>query len=100
MHDKVTAAIHAAIDDLNRERATGVLLTKDPASPLMGDRTTLDSLALVTLVVAVEQQIEDVFGVPVVLADDRAMSQQESPFRTVGHLARYATMLLQEQGAL
>lgn len=98
MHDKVAAVVYAAVDELNRGRATDGYLARDPATPLMGDRTALDSLALVTFVVAVEQKIEDAFGVSVILADDRAMSQQESPFRSIGHLVQYATMLLQEQG--
>ena len=47
----------------------------------------LDSMGLVTLVVGVEQAIEDELGVSVSLADARALSQRNSPYRTVGSLA-------------
>ena len=61
---------------------------------LFGRDGLLDSMGLVTLVVAVEQAIEDEYGVSVSLADDRALSQRNSPYRTVGSLAEYAARLL------
>lgn len=57
----------------------------------------LDSLGLVSFLVAVEQTLEDVFGVHVVLADDRALSQQRSPFRSVAALRDYTARLLEEK---
>ncbi len=57
----------------------------------------LDSLGLVTFLVAVEQSVEDAFGIHVVLADDRALSQQRSPFRSVAALRDYTAELLTER---
>jgi D-alanine--poly(phosphoribitol) ligase subunit 2 len=62
---------------------------------LFGRDGILDSVGLVTLVVAVEQAMEDEFGVSVSLADDKAMSQQHSPYRTIGTLAAYAQSVMQ-----
>src|SRR5262245_54811985 len=62
---------------------------------LLGREAVLDSLGLVTLVVAVEQAIVDTFGVRISLADEKAMSQQHSPFRTVGSLAEFAQRVIQ-----
>ena len=69
------------------------------ATPLFGREALFDSVGLVSLVVAVEQEIEDVFDLSVNLADDRAMSQERSPFRTVGTLADYAAARLAEARA-
>jgi len=66
----------------------------DATTPLFGRDGILDSMGLVTLVVAVEQAIEDAYGVSVSLADDRALSQRNSPYRTIGALADYAARLL------
>jgi acyl carrier protein len=66
----------------------------DEGTRLFGRDGLLDSMGLVTLVVAVEQAIEDEYGVSVSLADDRALSQRTSPYRTVGSLAEYAEGLL------
>ena len=59
-------------------------------APLFGENAVFDSVGLVSLVVAVEQAIEDVHDVVVSLADQRAMSQERSPFRRVASLAAYA----------
>ncbi len=57
---------------------------------LFGDQGVLDSMGLVTLIVAVEQSIEDNLDVSVSLADEKAMSQANSPYQTVATLAEYA----------
>lgn len=64
---------------------------------LFGESGLLDSVGLVSLIVAVEQEIEGDLGASIVLADERAMSQASSPFRTVGALADYAATLVQEE---
>ncbi len=64
---------------------------------LFGDAGLLDSVGLVSLIVAVEQEIENELDVSIVLADERAMSQSSSPFRTVGALAAYASTLAAEE---
>jgi acyl carrier protein len=57
---------------------------------LFGESGFLDSMSLVSLVVAVEQAIEDQFGKTVSLADEKALSRRHSPYRTIGSLAEYA----------
>jgi D-alanine--poly(phosphoribitol) ligase subunit 2 len=70
----------------------------DPAvnesTRLFGGR--LDSVNVVSLIVGLEEQIADDCGVSITIADDRAMSQQRSPFRTVGSLADYIQGLMSE----
>lgn len=61
-----------------------------PQAELFGEDGLLDSVGLVSLIVAVEQEIEDELGVHVALADERALSQRNSPYRTVASLAEYA----------
>jgi acyl carrier protein len=63
---------------------------------LFGKGGLVDSLGLVTVILDLEQQLAEEHGIVITLADDRAMSQKRSPFRTVGSLADYALMLIQE----
>ena len=63
---------------------------------LYGEEGVLDSMGLVTLVVAVEQAIEDKYDSPVGLADEKAMSQSRSPYRSANRLAEYAASQLQD----
>jgi acyl carrier protein len=64
---------------------------------LFGGDSPLDSAALVSLVVEVEQQISENCEKNIVIADDRAMSQRRSPFRSIGSLADYIQMVLNEK---
>ena len=63
---------------------------------LFGGKSSLDSLGLVTLIVALEQNIEDELGIAITIADEKAMSQEHSPFKTVGSLADYIEMILKD----
>jgi acyl carrier protein len=65
---------------------------------LIGREAVLDSMGLVTLIVEVEQLLEEEYDVTMVLADERAMSQKNSPFRSVRSLTNYIYRLVEEQG--
>ena len=56
---------------------------------LFGHRGALDSIGLVSVLVAVEQELGESHGLAVSLMDDRAMSRERSPFRTPETLADY-----------
>jgi len=74
----------------------GEQLDKSIDADLFGGKGKLDSLGLVSFVVATEQEIEEEFGVPISIADERAMSQKNSPFKTLGTFADYISLLLEE----
>ncbi|MDJ0711374.1 MAG: hypothetical protein QNJ14_13340 [Woeseiaceae bacterium] len=64
-------------------------------SRLFGKDGALDSMGLVTLIVALEQAIEDKYDASIALADEKALSQARSPYRTVATLADYAAGQIQ-----
>jgi acyl carrier protein len=66
---------------------------------LVGKDAVLDSLGVVSLIVEVEQQVETAHGISVTLANDRAMSQRNSPFRTIGVLTDHLLSTIAEAGA-
>jgi D-alanine--poly(phosphoribitol) ligase subunit 2 len=67
-----------------------------PGTALFGRGGKLDSLGLINLIVLTEETIEDEFGVSVALADERAMSQESSPFTSVASFAAYVRQRLDE----
>lgn len=69
--------------------------TNDTA--IMGPDSPFDSVDLVTFIVALEQTLEDDWNTSIILADDRAMSQEVSPFKTIGSISDYIEMLIKEQ---
>jgi acyl carrier protein len=98
-HSDISRLVVSSLDDV---LAMGDGTRPKPAeigddTRLIGRSGILDSMGLVTLIVDVEQQLEEEYDVIVVLADERAMSQKKSPFRSVGSLADYICHLLKEQ---
>ncbi|MGB8167113.1 MAG: acyl carrier protein [Chthoniobacteraceae bacterium] len=71
----------------------------DASTRLFGREGILDSLGLVNLLLDIEQQVNEQHGLAIALADDRAMSQTRSPFRSVETLADYIHALAHEQPA-
>jgi acyl carrier protein len=72
-------------------------LTEDTV--LVGKDAVLDSLGVVSLIVEVEQRVESDHNASVTLANDKAMSARNSPFRTVGVLTDHLVAMVAEVSA-
>ena len=95
--EKIYKVIYRAVDEINTLSDDDYELNKTRETILLGQGGDLDSLGLINLIVAVEQNIEDEYDTAVTLADEKAMSQKQSPFRTIGSLADYIEILLDEE---
>jgi len=94
--ERILQTIYTAVDEINEQLPKGKSLAKSPETVLFGQLGQLDSLGLVSLIVTVEQYIQAEFGSDVTLADERALSQRNSPFQTIATLASYIPSLLDE----
>lgn len=56
---------------------------------LLGSRSILDSLGLVGLLIDIEEELSERIDKPVQLLDEKALSEKNSPFRTIGSLSDY-----------
>jgi acyl carrier protein len=92
--EKVQQAVYRAVDELNKQLPKGVSVNKAPDAVLYGKTGKLESIDVVTLIMEVEDQIKAEFGQSITIADDRAMSRENSPFLTVGSLTDYVADLL------
>ncbi|RJP80128.1 MAG: acyl carrier protein [Desulfobacteraceae bacterium] len=63
---------------------------------LYGDNGLLESIQLVNFIVDLEKYIEDEFSRSLSIADEKAISQKNSPFRTIETLCNYVYSLLTE----
>ena len=79
----------AAIDDVNAQDETSTPISKDENTALFGANSGVDSLKLVNLFVAIEQEIEDATGKVVVVVNEEALADESHPFQNVGSLANY-----------
>jgi len=91
---EILKLIYEVIDEMNQALPAGSRLDKSPSTILFGANGKLDSLGLVNLITLTEQKVEDELGTTIVIADERAMSQEESPFQTVASLSAYICSLL------
>jgi acyl carrier protein len=78
----VLAALRDAVDQNG-----GDLSTVNEETAIVGPGAVIDSIGVVSLIVDIEQRLEMDHQVSVTLANDRAMSQRNSPFRTAAILA-------------
>jgi acyl carrier protein len=68
----------------------------DEGTRLIGRTAVLDSLGLVNLILDIEQRVNEELGLGITIADERAMSREKSPFKTVESLSEYVFLLLEE----
>ena len=94
-YDIVVASLQEALMQAGMPALDGV--TEDTV--LVGKDAVLDSLGVVSLIIEVEQRVESGHGISVTLANDKAMSARNSPFRTVGVLTDHLVAMVAEESA-
>lgn len=92
---EIIEEIKAAVDRANAMRPPELAIATDESAILFGEKGALDSLALVSLIVDVEEALTDRLDAAVSLADERAMARFRNPFRTIGSFADYIEATLQ-----
>ena len=97
MKAKILEIVGEIVDEFNAQASDDQQLEKEPDAPLYGGVGKLDSLGLVNVMVSVEQKVKDSFGVVINVANEKAISQENSPFRTVGGLVDYIEKLIGEK---
>lgn len=85
------------VKEIGEDQNNQALIDATEETRLFGEN--LDSMGIVFLVTDLESRISDELDVDLTLADERAMSQKTSPFRSVKTLAKYANTLIEEAKA-
>ena len=92
--NEIVEIIFAGIEEINLQN--GISIPKDINAKLYCNNISLDSLGLVNLIVNVEEKINSEYDTSIVIADEKAMSQKNSPFKSIDTLAEYIMILLSE----
>lgn len=92
--DIVIAALEAANDELPVAEQFNV--ARDTI--LFGGDAQINSLSLVSLIVDVEQALDEETGQALSLTDERAMNRDPSPFRSADTLSDYIVELSSSAG--
>jgi acyl carrier protein len=94
--ETVRSIVLEALDAVNQQRPVASRFVPEGGTLLYGAGGVLDSLELVNLVIELEQRLDEQLGAVVTLADERAVSQQRSPFRSVPSLVDFVVSRLTE----
>ena len=85
-----------SMKNLNLSRGPDEQIDESPDARLLGGESNLDSLGLVTLLIDIEDNLAD-HGCQVSLMDEKAMSRNRSPFRSVESLTQYIADLVESR---
>ncbi len=91
--DQTLRLVFEAIDQVNQQLPAAKRLAKRPDTVIVGPGGPLDSLGIVTFVIALEEKLGDALSRSVQLLDESVLSDAEGPFHTVGSLAQYLVTL-------
>jgi acyl carrier protein len=80
MREKIQEIVFNCTKDFFENSDYKLTTSIDKNFRLIGDSSPLDSMGLVSLIVEVEESINDDFDVELVLASEKAMSARTSPF--------------------
>ena len=96
MENQIKEMLFKVVEEINENLDKDQQLKLSTETVLLGKEGNVDSILLVNLVVAIEQRIEDEFDIEVNLADERALFEKESPFRTIGTLIDYISQIIKK----
>ena len=91
--EKIERIVHDSIAELNEQRPEDFQLLIHQKAYLYGKNGALDSLALVQLIVALEQRCESDFGVRPNLTTYFEQMEEDMPFSSINNLCLYLTTL-------
>ena len=84
-----------ALTNLADELESEDLRNPNKDTKIYGIDGNLDSLSLVSLIADLESELSEKLNINIVLADEKAMSMRNSPFRDVATLTQYIYDLTQ-----
>ena len=96
MRNEVFKIIELAVNEINEELDYESLINVSEMTPLFGGDEGVDSLSLVRIITHVEGEIYNRLDKSISLANEKAMSMRNSPYRSVGSLLDYAMQCLEE----
>jgi D-alanine--poly(phosphoribitol) ligase subunit 2 len=88
-HADVLQLIYASIDETNRQLPAERRLVKSPQTLLLGEGSVLDSLGLISFIVAFEEALESVRGIRFNLLEEEFLGDATGPLRDVRSLAAF-----------
>ena len=95
--EKTLLCIYKSIDDWNKkQKEEKFRMSKTLETEIFGENSILDSLGIIHFIASVEENIKEVFNIDIALADEKAISEDVSPFTNVKLLSKYICSLIEQ----
>jgi len=94
---EINSLISDALEELNQLMLPEKRVKISHDIELSGSKGTLDSLALVNLVVILEDQIYSKYGIEISLAGEQLNAQQANPFQSMKSLSEHILKLIKNR---
>lgn len=85
--------INRVLENLNDEINIGIDISNGGDTLIYDEDSPLDSVGLVSLIVAIEEEIEEKYETSLILANESALSKSNNPFKTINTIADYIMLL-------
>ena len=96
-YEKIKSSIFLAVENVNQQLTKDQRIDLSVDSILIGDKSKLDSLQLVNLIIAIEEKIYDAFAVSINLMTESTMTQDVNHFQTIGTLIEYINQIIKNK---
>lgn len=94
--ETTASVVKAAIGQINETLPQAQKIDLSDDAPLY-PQGPLDSLTLTLLIVALEQKVEQAFGVSISLVEQSMISDENNVFRTIATLTSHIDQLIQQK---
>tara|TARA_Y100001935_G_C17216784_1_gene463055 strand:+ start:28 stop:303 length:276 start_codon:yes stop_codon:yes gene_type:complete len=91
MNEKINKIIDISIDSINKE--LNLKLKKEDDTEIVGENSPLDSLGVLSFVMELEKNIEDIYGREISLVNDDFLSG-DSPLKNIKELKIHLEKIL------
>jgi hypothetical protein len=88
-NEKFLELIYSSIKEVNKQQPPGNQLKLDKNELLISDKSSIDSLGLITLLINIEDKINTDYKKKINLVDEKLISEIDTPFKTLDSLATW-----------
>ena len=93
---RALSCIYKSIDSWNKnQKEEKFKILKSIDTEIFGENSILDSLGIIHFIVSIEDNIKEEFNIDISLANEKVISEDESPFKNVKLLNEYISSLIQ-----
>jgi len=87
--ESIVDVIYQCVDEVNLQQAEDNQIAKELETALFGEDSGIDSLALINLIMGLEQRIFDATGIEVILMGSDEVTADNGPLQSVAHMAAF-----------